>query len=145
MLDYPDLYASFTRPQLDQLDRCKIFTQSGCNQILVSYYSSRSRMIVFRSGTYRVIKFNPTTLDRYTNASQSTRSSTRPIHNCFSIASLALLHRLATRSLYNFYWHVKNIRVGSPSDADQGRHSWPLPITHTDWARPVPICLIRLD
>jgi hypothetical protein len=54
----------------------------------------------------------------------------------------SLLDRLSTRSLLKFFWHVKKIRVGSPSHADQGR---PLPITHADRARPVPDRLIVLD
>ena len=51
----------------------------------------------------------------------------------YMIAARALLDRLATRSLLD----VKNVRVGSPSLADQGRPPRPLPITHTDQTRPV--------
>jgi len=63
----------------------------------------------------------------------------------YTIASRALLERLATRSLLEYFWHVEKNRIGSPSDADQCRSSRPLPITHTDRARPVPDCLIGLD
>jgi len=41
--------------------------------------------------------------------------------------------------------NVKNIRIESPSHADQGRPSRPLTITHTDRATIVPKCLIWLD
>ena len=42
-------------------------------------------------------------------------------------------------------WLLDPTRVGSPSNADQGRPSRPLPITYTDRARPVPDCLIGLN
>jgi hypothetical protein len=49
-------------------------------------------------------------------------------------------------SLLQFFWHVKRLRVGSLSHADQGKLLRPPPITHADPARPVPdwSCLIEL-
>ena len=98
-------------------------TRSGCDRILLESGWS---------GTVWVKDFNPTKLDCNTNASRATRSSTWPIHD----PSRALLDRLAT---------FQNIRIGSSSDADQGRPSRPIPITHTDRIRPVPDCFIGLD
>ena len=71
----------------------------------------------------------------------STQSSTRQIHKHSSSASrwAWLLHPT------QLFWHVKNIQVQRSCDADQGRPSRPLMITHMDWSRPVPDCLIRLD
>ena len=124
-LDFPDLYGSFTRSRLDQLDFCSIATRSSPDQIVLRSDITLVEvvMIGYRSGK----KIQP----------DLTRSR---------IASWPLLDRLATRSLLVlFFWHVKSIRVGSPSDAEQGRPFWQIPITHTDRARPVPDCLIELD
>jgi len=63
----------------------------------------------------------------------------------YTMAPRALLDGLGYLILLNCFWHVKNIQVGSPSDADQGKPSRPLSITHTDRARPVPNCLIKFD
>jgi len=57
----------------------------------------------------------------------------------YTIASRAHLDSLVTQSLQEFVWHVKNIRVGSPIDADQGSPPRPLPTTHTDQATQYPI------
>ena len=72
-LEHPDIYASFTRPQLNQLDLCSIATRSSPDQIGLRSDITRVEvgMIGNRSDKYRVKKFNPTTLDRYTNASRS--------------------------------------------------------------------------
>ena len=89
-LDYPDLYARFPRPQLDQLDLCSIAAISSPDQISLRSDITQVEvgMIIYRSGTDRVKMFNPTKLDRYTKASRSTRYSARPIHDRFSTAWL---------------------------------------------------------
>ena len=97
-LIYADLYASFTRPQLDQLDLCSIAARSSRDQIGLQSDITRVEvgMIGYRSGK----KINPTKAnkpDRYTNASGSTWSSTRPIHDCFSGASRPLGYSIASR------------------------------------------------
>ena len=69
--------------------------------------------------------------------------------DCYTIysRSLDLLldhYTIASRHLSTRSLHVKKIRVGSPSHADQAKPPQPLPITHADRARLVPDRLIEL-
>jgi len=124
----PTFTRAFTRPQLDQLVLCSVAAKSSPDQIGLRSDITRVQ-IGIRSGK------------------KIQSDQTRSLHERFSINltnTRSLLDRLATRSLLAFVWPVKNIRVGSPSDADQGRPPRPLPITHTDQARPVLGCLIEL-
>ena len=138
-LDYPEIYVSFKRPQLDQLDLCSIAARSSTDQIGLRSDITRVKVgkIGYISGTDLVNNFNPTKLDRYTNASPSTRYLTWQIHDRSSNSS-------RWDWLLDCFWHVKNYRTGSPSDADQERPSRYIPITRIDRARPIPDCLIEL-
>jgi len=83
--------------------------------------------------------------DRILLEYKSRRSGTDLLLDKYTSAHRALLDGLGCSILLDCFWHVKTIRIGSPSDADQARPSRPLAITHTNRARRVPDCLIGLD
>ena len=131
-----------TRPQIDQLDLCSIAARFSPDPIGLQsdIIPVEVWMIGYKSGTHWVNFTNPT--------------KTRSLHECFSVNSIfystnkrSLLDRFSSASRWAWLLyptrHVKNIRVGRPSDADQDIPSRPLPITHTDRARPVPGYLMQ--
>ena len=97
-LDYPELYAIFTRSQLDQLDLCSSAARSGCDRIITRV---KVGMTGYRSGTYRVRKVKPDQI--------------RSLYEWFSINSIfystntrSLLDRLTRRSSKSFLFVLVN-------------------------------------
>ena len=99
-------------------------TWSGTNRVVFEY---KSRW----SGTKGREKSIPTKLDFYTTDSRSARPVLDHYPNCW-----------CSGFLHEYFWHVKNYRERSKSDADQGRLT---PNTLAERARPGQNSLIGID
>ena len=90
-----------------------IWTTDWIGIAMIGKRSGMGRIEVELIGYWSAFFFIPTKLDLYTIVFRSTR----PLFNQYPIISRWLLERLASRSLFEFFEHVQNFRVGCRSDA----------------------------
>ena len=117
LLNHPDPYTISTRPTTstrpDQID------------LVVQGLWGLGRIEVELIGYWSVFFCIPTKPVLYTIVKNVSRP-TRPLINQYPINSRWLFVSLASGSLFECFGHVQNFRVGSRSNAKQGRPSWPL-------------------